>query len=59
MQLQERQMEWYWRECQLGKLTQLPTEEPQNPEAGAAWYDPHEHCVCIWDGMEWMAIPLD
>jgi hypothetical protein len=59
MQLEERPIHWHWREIQIDAVAEYPTEEPEEPELGCGWYDPVEHCLCIWDGIEWMCVPLD
>jgi hypothetical protein len=59
VQVEERQARWHWRDIQLDALVDFPTEEPAQPEIGCAWYDAAEHCLCIWDGIEWVCVPLD
>ena len=36
-----------------------PTEEPAEPEIGAAWFNSATNCLYIWDGVEWICVPLD
>ncbi len=57
---QEEQTDrWHWRDLQLEDDTGLTTEEPTDPQIGDRWYDRQSHSLCIWDGIEWVAVPLD
>jgi hypothetical protein len=58
-QQEERQILWYWRDIQVEDIFEYPTEEPAEPQFGERWYDPDGHCLCIWDGIEWVSVPLD
>jgi hypothetical protein len=57
--LEEVKTHWYWRDLQIEIAMEFPTEEPTDPEDGVEWYDPQTCCLCIWDGLEWMCVPLD
>lgn len=50
---------WYWSDVQLDDLASFPTQAPERPEVGAGWYDPEEECLYVWDGAEWVTVPLD
>ena len=56
---EEHVVHWHWDEVQLEEPSTFPTEEPQNPEIGAGWHDPETDCLCVWDGVEWVCMPMD
>ena len=58
MQTEELEVRWHWRELQLD-LACHPTEEPDEPEIGMGWFNAALNCLCIWDGVEWICVPLD
>jgi hypothetical protein len=58
-QLEERPVRWYWRDLQIDLTVEFPTEEPAEPEIGAGWYNQQSYCLCIWDGHDWVCVPLD
>jgi hypothetical protein len=58
MQTEELERHWYWRDSQLN-VAAYPTEEPADPEVGAAWFSSATNCLYIWDGVEWICVPLD
>jgi hypothetical protein len=59
VQQEERESRWHWRDLQLEDLSVYPTEEPEEPKFGDRWYDAEAHCLCVWDGIEWVEVPLD
>jgi hypothetical protein len=54
-----REVRWHWRELQVENIHEYPTREPREPQVGERWYDQSAHCLCIWDGIEWVTVPLD
>lgn len=53
---------WHWRDCQNCRLELMqiwPREEPAAPQVGQGWYDEQESCLYVWDGDEWVTVPLD
>ncbi len=58
-EVEEPRPRCHWRELQLDISVYYPTEAPAEPKVGQGGYDPMHRCLCIWDGMEWMPVPLD
>jgi hypothetical protein len=56
---EEREVRLHWRDLQLEPIHTYPNKEPTHPKIGDRWYDPEAHCLCIWDGLQWEAVPLD
>jgi hypothetical protein len=56
---EEREVRIHWRDLQLEPLHAYPTRQPARPRVGDRWYNPDTNCLCIWDGIEWEAVPLD
>jgi hypothetical protein len=57
--VEPREIRWHWDEVQVGDLSAFPTEEPQEPERGAGWYDLETKSLQMWDGVQWVCVPMD
>jgi hypothetical protein len=51
--------EWHWRDSQVDAPTCFPKERPAEPLVGSGWWDETSRCLCVWDGRQWVAVPLD
>jgi hypothetical protein len=58
-QPEERNLQWHWRDAELDDFSQYPAEEPAEPKVGTIWLNPDLNCLYVWDGIEWVAMPLD
>lgn len=55
----EMELRWSWRDSQEGNEARFPKERPAEPEVGAGWFDEANRSFCVWDGRQWVCIPLD
>ena len=44
-----------WEEIQV----RFPRERPAEPVIGAGWWDEANHSLCVWDGRQWVCVPVD
>jgi hypothetical protein len=52
-------LRWHWRDSQEELRARFPKERPVQPELGAGWFDESSGCFCVWDGRQWVAVPVD
>jgi hypothetical protein len=55
----EKELRWRWWDSQEEIRRHYPKERPANPEVGAGWFDEAAACFCVWDGREWVSLPVD
>jgi hypothetical protein len=53
------ELAWHWRDSQEDIHSRYPKERPSEPEVGAGWYDEAHGNFCVWDGRQWVCIPVD
>jgi hypothetical protein len=58
-QFEKWQARWHWRDLQVDVNRRFPTEEPAEPRTGTGWYNPAIERLYVWDGGEWVCVPLD
>jgi hypothetical protein len=50
---------WNWRDSQEEVQVRFPKERPAEPEIGAGWWDEASQSLCVWDGRQWVCVPVD
>ena len=55
----QKELRWHWRDSQEEIQARFPKERPAEPEVGAGWFDETNRSFCVWDGRQWVCIPLD
>jgi hypothetical protein len=55
----QNELRWHWRDSQEEIRTRFPKERPAQPELGAGWFDEANRCFCVWDGRQWVGVPMD
>ncbi len=55
----QNELRWHWRDSQEEIQSRFPKERPSEPEVGAGWFDEANHNFCVWDGRQWVCIPVD
>ena len=50
---------WHWRDSQEDLQARFPRERPAEPTTGSGWWDEASGCLCVWDGRQWVSVPLD
>ena len=54
-----KEQPWHWRDSQEDITMRFPKEPPAEPEIGSGWWDEAHRCLCVWDGRQWVSVPLD
>jgi hypothetical protein len=50
---------WHWRDSQEDILAKFPKQPPAEPQTGCGWWDETHHSLCVWDGRQWVCVPMD
>lgn len=55
----QEELRWHWRDSQEDILARFPRERPIEPNVGTGWFDESNGSLCVWDGRQWVCIPVD
>jgi hypothetical protein len=50
---------WHWQDSQEDLRVRFPKERPVEPEIGSGWHDEASGSFCVWDGRQWVCVPVD
>jgi hypothetical protein len=53
------ELRWHWRDSQEEIRARYPRERPTQPVIGAGWLDEANGSLHVWDGRQWVSIPVD
>jgi hypothetical protein len=59
IQTAQHELRWHWWDSQEEIQARYPRERPPNPEVGAGWFNEATASFCVWDGREWVLLPVD
>jgi hypothetical protein len=55
----QRELRWHWRDSQVEIRALYPKERPMNPKVGDGWFNHATATFCVWDGHQWVSLPVD
>ncbi len=55
----QKELRWHWWDSQEEIRVRYPKERPSDPKVGAGWFDEANGYFCVWDGRQWVSLPVD
>jgi hypothetical protein len=54
-----RALRWHWRVSQADIRVRYSKKRPLNPKVGDGWFNEATATLCVWDGRQWVSLPVD